>query len=226
MLLVSGHYALVYDVLPSLPDAAEVAAHWQLAPEANVALPKSRHAVITFDNLKVHACASDGVAAMTSVQGRSDIPAGWVSRRYGELVPAPQLICDIRAGVRKVAFVFSVAGQQDEDPPQVEIADDGEEHCVIGVRYGRRRDFVVIGGFSGCLPGSSCDVNMRGDILWLRFEEGRCLEMRGLGLQDIASETLGIELRGITSTMMQSVWRTIVRDERITGISGQWRRAT
>lgn len=226
LLHVPGCYALVYDALPPLPHAAELAEHWQLAPEAKVALPKDRRAVIRLDNLEVHACASDGIAAITCVQGRSQIAAGWVSRRYGELAPAPQLICGIRAEVRRLAFVFSIAGQQDEGPARVEIVDEKEERCIIAVRYSRRCDFVLLGGFAGCLPGSSCDLQVQGDILWLRFEEDSCREVRGLGLHHVSSEALGVELGGVKSSTMQSIWRTIVREENDTGISGQWRRAT
>lgn len=225
VLCVAGRYAIVYDHLPALPNDADIACHWQFAPEADVTLLQDRQATIALDDCTAYLCASDGLAALDAVRGCGDPPAGWVSRRYGEITPASQLICRLEAGARKLGFVFGLAGE-DKSPPRLQILDTGEASIIVEVRRGQCCDLVVIGGYAGSLAGQSCNIDVRGQILWLGLEGNRCIEMRALGLQHLSSEALGLEMAVGRSTAMQGNWSTVACEESISGLSGQWRRTT
>jgi hypothetical protein len=225
VLYVPGHYALVYDRLPDLPAGADVACHWQLAPEAQVSLAGGREAAITLDGLMAHICASSGLAGLDCVRGCGDPPAGWVSRRYGEATPAPQLICRIESGIRRVVFTLGLA-DKGEGPPQLEILDAPAGSLAIEVRQGRSRDIAVIGDFAGSLADHACDIEVQGQVLWLRFENDCCLELRALGLERLSSTTLGLELAPGRSSAVGSQWRIVAGEEGNNGFDGKWIRTT
>src|SRR3546814_4522964 len=82
VLRVAGWPTLVYDRPPGLPCDAEVACHWQLAPEAVVARRAARQVTADLGGVSAYLCASEGVAAMDCASGSPSPGAGWLSRRY------------------------------------------------------------------------------------------------------------------------------------------------
>src|SRR3546814_9987022 len=62
VLRVAGWPTLVYDRPPGLPCDAEVACHWQLAPEAVVARRAARQVTADLGGVSAYLCASEGVA--------------------------------------------------------------------------------------------------------------------------------------------------------------------
>jgi hypothetical protein len=223
VLCVPGDYALVYDRLPNLPAGADVACHWQLAPEAQVSLVGGREAAITLNGLRAHICASSGLAGLDCVRGCSDPPAGWVSRRYGEATPAPQLICRIEAGTRSLVFALGLT-DKGKSLPQLEILDAGARGLAVEVRQGRIRDIAVIGDFAGSLEDQGCDIEVQAQVLWLRFEDDRCLELRALGLERLSSVALGFELASGRSNAVASQWRIVAGQDGDKGFDGRWGR--
>jgi hypothetical protein len=219
---VPRRYMLIYDCLPALPSAANVACHWQFAPEADIASLQGRKAVVACKDMAAYLCASNGIAALDARRGRSEPPAGWVSRRYGELTPAPQLICQVEPGARNVAFACGLASEEG-DPPDVSVVDGGEGGPVIEVRHGGLLDVFVIGRFAGCLRGQFCDIDVRGEIAWLQFEGEYCLEVRGLGLRHFSSKALSLELEADGLKAMQIGWCAVASERGVEGLSGQWR---
>jgi hypothetical protein len=225
MVCVPGRYAIVYDRLPAMPDGADIACHWQLAPEADVTVVQDKRATIRLGDTAAYLCASDGTASLAVVRGREAPPGGWVSRRYGGIEPASQLICQLGAGTDKVAFGFGFA-ERDEDPPRLQVRDVGAERIMVEIWHSDRCDVVVIGGYAGRLATQSCDVDVCSEVLWLRFEEERCVEMRALGLRYFSSDVLGLKIRAGESSAAQSFWTTLASEESVGELNGRWRRTS
>lgn len=223
VICVPGRYAIVYDLLPATPAGADIACHWQFAPEADVTVRQDKRATIRFDDFDAYFCSSDDVVSPAAFRGQNDPPAGWVSRRYGEIEPAAQLICRLEAGTRKVAFIFGPA-EMGEDPPRLQMLEAGEGSAILEIRRGESCDIVVVGGYAGSLADQACDIEVRGQVLWLGFEEKRCIEMRALGLRHLSSEILGLEIDAGGSSATQGNWSTLAREGGTSGLNGQWRR--
>ena len=225
VLRLPGRYALVYDRLPALPEGEELACHWQFAPEAVVAVRSSRQVAASLCGLSAYLCASEGVAAADSVKGRQSPAAGWVSRRYGQLEAAPQVICRLRPGASAVAFVIGHIGSG-EAPPQVEVPAVGADGLAVVVRQGDSQGIAIFGRFCGALEGGSLDIDFDGEVLWLGLRGDRCVEARALGLHRLSSEALGLELADVGEQRDPAGWRRLAVGSDSGGLCGHWSAAS
>ena len=92
------------------------------------------------------------------------------------------------------------------------------------MRQGRIRDIAVIGDFAGSLEDQGCDIEVQAQVLWLRFEDDRCLELRALGLERLSSVALGFELASGRSNAVASQWRIVAGQDGDKGFDGRWER--
>jgi hypothetical protein len=220
VLRVPGRYALIYDRLPDLPGEADLACHWQFAAEATVSLPSQRQASAAFDGSSTYLCASRGIAAIELAEGRQAPAAGWLSHRYGELAPAPQLICRVRPGTRTLAFVIGASG--DRPLPEVEIVTARGEGTVVALHQGEAGAFCIFGRTAARLQDRDLDIDFDGDVLWLAFDGRRCCEMRTLGMRRIMSRSLGLDLTAAEGGESGAGWHYIVCEAGAGGLSGRW----
>src|SRR3546814_14965171 len=108
VLRVAGWPTLVYDRPPGLPCDAEVACHWQLAPEAVVARRAARPVTEDLAGVSAYLFASEGVAALACASGSPSPRADLLSLRYGELGPAPPHNCRLKPKLRTTTFPTSL----------------------------------------------------------------------------------------------------------------------
>lgn len=216
-----GLYTLVYDRLPTLPTEAVVAFHWQLAPEVE-AIPRSGNEVsFAVDGLLGYFCASEGVAPLRITRGLQAPPAGWVSRRYGELTAAAQLRWPLRADTQTVAFVFGLEESGSRSRMvRVLLADD--EGVVVALQHGACRDVVAVGHVRPGMAGLQVDLSVQARVLWLRMEGERCRQIRALGLRALSSEKLGLRLVPSATASGLDGWRCVAGEASAQGISGLW----
>jgi hypothetical protein len=220
VLRVPGRYALVYDRLPLSPGEADLACHWQFAPEAAVAVRSDRQAVAELQGLAAYLCASEGITAIECAKGRQAPAAGWLSRRYGQLQPAPQLICSVQPGTSAVAFIIGLSGG--ENLPAVEVIAADDEGIAIAVHQAGTGALCVFGRYCGRLQDRAVDLDYDGDVLWLAFTGDRCTEMRTLGMRRIASDSLGLELTAAEPQRDCAGWHRLAGDARDGGLCGRW----
>lgn len=220
VLRLPGRYTLVYDRLLHRPGATELACHWQFAPEARVVLRSPRQAIAKLSGLTAYLCASEGIAAIDCVKGRQEPAAGWLSRRYGQLQAAPQLLCSLRPGTRTVAFIIGL--DDSEDLPAVAVLADEAEGTVITLRHGESVTLCVFGRYCGRLPDPAVDLDYDGDVLWLAFAGDSCSELRTLGLRRLASDSLGFQLAAADVKRDCPGWRRLVGDVGAEGLCGRW----
>lgn len=220
VLRVPGHFVLIYDRVPDLPDNADLACHWQFAPEAALSLSSPRQVAATLEGASFYLCASESIAGIDVAEGRQAPAAGWVSRRYGELEPAPQVICRLQRGSRAAAFAIGAAGNR--PLPEVEVLAVSEEGTVIGLRQGEATAICVLGGTKVLLQERGLDIDFDGEVLWLSFTKGRCGEMRTLGMRRVASESLALSLTGTKGTRDCAGWHCTVAEATSDRLSGLW----
>lgn len=220
VLRLPGRYTLIYDRIPPLPAEADLACHWQFAPEAAVTLHPGRRALAELPSLSVYLGASEGVEAMSCVCGQPLPPAGWVSRRYGQVQAAPQLICRVSPQSKAVAFL--IGRRHGEEAPAVEVAVAGEEGLAVTLRQGDTSVVCLFGRFSGRIEHIPAHLDFDGDALWLAFAGDSCRELRTLGLRRFASSCLGLELTAAEPQQPQSGWLCLEAAPAAAGLSGRW----
>ncbi|WP_193369761.1 heparinase II/III domain-containing protein [Pelagibius marinus] len=220
ILRIPGRYTLVYDLPPSLPDDADLACHWQFAPQAAVSLPSSRRAAVRLDGRTAYFCASQGIASMNCIAGQKEPPAGWVSRRYGQIEAAPQLICRLQPGAAAVAFAVGLCGG--EGPPHLEVPAAGDTGISIVVRQEERCAIAVFGRLSTVLQNPFLDIEFDGEGLWLELAGDSVLQLRALGLRRLTSSSLGLALGAADPEATPPAWLRLVHRADRGGLCGHW----
>ncbi len=222
MLQVFGHYSLVYDRLPPLAEDAAAAFHWQFAPEAEVSLGEGRQVSARFGDFAVRFAASAGLGPLECVKGRSDPPAGWVSRGYGQLAAAPQVICPLQAGARDLAFAFALTGEN-AAPLEVEVVAAAGDGLLIEVCRGGHRGIACFGSVAASRETLSFDLDFAGEALWLDFEDGVCREVRALGVMKLRSAELGFDVAAEAARLPRG-WQAERGSFAGAGLCLRWRR--
>lgn len=220
VLHVSGHGTLIYDRLPQLPTGAKVSCHWQLAPEAEVAIDGNGRVSIEVAGLSAFMCAGGDLAGLDCPKGQSDPPAGWISRSYGRLQPASQMIGRLASQGRNLAFLLG-ARDNDDALPSIAILASEQDSLLLDVEWGVRRGIACIGSLSCTKPSLPFDLEFEGALLWLDITGGACREIRALGLRRLRSSVLGMDLvAGVTPA--PGHWRLLKDQGGIHEIDGQW----
>jgi hypothetical protein len=218
---IAGYYSLVYDRLPSIPPRANLFSRWQFAPEAEISLDEGG-ALASFAARNAFFVTAGAIAAIDCVRGRTDPPAGWVSRNYGRLQSAPQLICRVADDARDLVHLF---GSQDpnEPIPSIMIRSADGAGIVVEIRRNNHRGVVCIGTTAMALGEVPFDLDFTGDVLWLDFDGATCREFRAVGLIRLTSSVLGIDLQ-VDSTADAPIvnWQPLERRQEGDRISGRW----
>jgi hypothetical protein len=220
VLRLPGHHTLVYDRPPETAEAVGLACHWQFAPEVVVESRPGRHLAMTLPGMSGFFATSRGIATIDVVRGRREPPAGWVSRRYGQVQAAPQAICRLEPGADAVAFAF---GHSDgEDFPEVEVLAADTDGLAVMLQRRNLREYAVFGRFAGEVVGSTQSLEFDGQALWLTFRGEHCLQVRALGLHLLSSPALGLEL-GRSAPLQESTgWTCIAIEAGEGGLCGHW----
>jgi hypothetical protein len=218
---IAGHYSVVYDRLPSISPRANLFSRWQFAPEAEISLDGGA-ALARLAIRNAFFVTAGAVAAIDCVRGRTDPPAGWVSRNYGRLQSAPQLICRIADDARDLVHAFG-SHDPNEPIPSITIRNADEAGIVVEIRRNNHRGVVCIGTTAMPLGKLPFDLDFTGDVLWLAFDGTRCREFRAVGLARLTSSALGIDLQvnSIADSPIAN-WRPLERRQEGDRINGRW----
>ena len=166
---------LVYDVLPPSVTASACSFGFQLAPGCSVELGASRVSIATGE-ATLALVGSAGLSTPTRLEGSVSPPGGWVSPRYGELIPAPQVRFGAVGKQRLTAFALH-DGSRTENL-RVDARSIGEDGIRLDVRNGSRSDTLVLNLRGSAQSIRTDGLEFRGDLLWARREDGRATELR------------------------------------------------
>jgi hypothetical protein len=172
---VHGGYWLVYDLVPDALRSKGVSIGLQFAPGARVERGEDGTLSAAAGPARCRIALSAGLEAPRVLVGSMDPLAGWVSPRYGELVPAPQLRA--RIGVRGAPCGFVLQVESDASCVIDDAAARGNS-LAFRVKDGAFTDLLVVRTTDDDLPLAAWDAVSTGAIAWLRTRDGEVVECR------------------------------------------------
>jgi hypothetical protein len=214
-----GQYTLVYDQLPPLPPETDISCHWQLAPEVEASVIDGGLSSIRLVAATAFICVDNNHVVMSCAKGQVDPMAGWVSRSYGRIQAAPQLIANLTSPTRNLAFLFGLE-PGDNETPAVEMRYMEQSGLLIEIRWGHHRGIVCIGNVSIRQALLPFDLDFRGDVLWLGTRNDTPYEIRALGLQALHSKALNLDL--IPGASAGENWCLADYQTEDVGVSARW----
>jgi hypothetical protein len=190
---VRGRYWLVYDLLPepAMVDQAWLSLH--LSPDASVRKLGDRVAIIAVAGAQLAVTASQGVRAMEWVKGGRRPEGGWISPRYGQLVPAAVCRVATTAGPPVVATLLESASSGWK-PPTVDVDRTGTG--AVGMRITRDDavEYVLVSRDASMQQVSLFGIDFKGSVLWLYAEGTRPRELRAMAASEVSSKSLDFSL--------------------------------
>jgi hypothetical protein len=175
---VAGEYQVVYDILPISDSGSRRNFGFQFAPECKVS-HLGRRTIRAENNREAFLLVgSPGLAEPVILSGSSSPLGGWVSRRYGELVPAPQVRFEVKQESSAAAFLLSPGDFLDGAAIEVHpIVANGVQITIV---VGTREDTLLINFKSTDEEIRSSDLTFRGRLVWVRSIAGKPSRMRWL----------------------------------------------
>jgi hypothetical protein len=189
---VHGEYFVIWTALPEgmPPDGARLLL--QLAPGTD--LSSRRH------NLKLErasvameiACSSELVREATQF-GTENPVGGWVSPRFSEMLPAPQLVLRTRGENRLSAILFRRFGGNSVSSIACAMTEEGAS--VIRIEAAESSDLLVLNiRRADGIPLPLDEGWFDGAALWLRESTGGALAIRSLATRMIRLAKRGVAL--------------------------------
>ncbi|MCP5300257.1 MAG: heparinase II/III family protein [Chromatiaceae bacterium] len=194
---VSGELWLILDTLPSY--RATDAGCWyglQFAPEIDVDCDGAATAVVKRDGATIVSLTHcPRLHSPDLLYSSRDPLGGFVSLRYGELTPAPQLRYHMANDAGACAMLLRV-GASDTRARIVEALGQPDGGQCIRIEMGSVEDwFIFQPGEPVVWQTSSGPLAFDGRLLWLRCEQGRLMLLRWLLGRSVTFNALGVRLR-------------------------------
>jgi hypothetical protein len=137
---------------------------------------------------------SPGLAEPHLLAGSVSPPGGWVSRRYGELVPATQARFEIEPPSTATAFLLKPGGFSKAASVALEaISSHG---LRIEIAVGNFEDTLLVNLRSPDDELDSGDMRFRGRLAWVRSADGKPSQLRWLNGSFLDSAPHRITVRG------------------------------
>jgi len=190
---VRDEYFLVWTALPAgvAIDAARFL--FQLAPGTEVK-PGRRSLKFKHSGASMDVAYSPGLEHEATRQGSDDPVSGWVSPRYGEIAPAPQVAFRATDGKRFSAMLFRRSDRPRVSSLSCEVIANGAG--VIRVEGTGFSDLVVVNVASSRGQAVSLDQgSFDGEALWMRETTAGALALRSLATRAVGLQQHGIDLR-------------------------------
>jgi hypothetical protein len=172
---VHGAYWLVYDLVPDALRSQGVSIGLQFAPEARVESGEDGTLTAASAGARCRIALSAGLEAPRVLTGSMEPLAGWVSPRYGELVPAPQLRARVGAGGAPCGFVLQV---ESDASCAIDDAVAYGSSLAFRVKDGAFVDLLIVRTTDDDLPLAAWGVVSTSAVAWLRTRDGEVLECR------------------------------------------------
>lgn len=177
---LSGHYWLIYDLLPREMRTGKAWMSLQFAPSMSVAQQNGRVTVMNGKELTCTVALSEGYENAVVYTGSREPVAGWVSPRYGEIVASPQLRARVSDGQKSFGFILKVSSDEIIDT-EIEAYHSGPSSIAYKISDGAATDFVLIRTVDGDGDLSAWDLTFDGDLIWLRLVDDQICSLRSCG---------------------------------------------
>ena len=178
---IEGHYWVVYDIAPNGSHAHGASIGLQFAPGTQAAVVAGTTVEAVNGDAKCRIALSKSLSGASLRTGSIDPLGGWVSPRYGEIVPAPQLIADISPGGDACAFALQASPAEATDW-SIDAEMRGESWLAFRMKDGPFVDFLLVRTCDDGRSMAAWDVEFDGALVWLRTLEGEpsdCQQSQG-----------------------------------------------
>lgn len=192
---VHGEYWLIIDTYPTvMTHHGPMHYGFQLAQGVNLRV----------DDRAVTARGSADGACVTLVgstdrdvpnvfEGSVDPLAGWVSPRYGELKPAPQVRFSGGSDDGLSCFFLRI-GVPDVEQPEIRVVPVTQDVFAVHVDGNKRRDVLLYGGATSTQAEIRYDgLSFKGRCMWLRREDDGSVDLRTVGASHVRRYIDGVE---------------------------------
>jgi hypothetical protein len=189
---VGGHYWLVYDVLPPAAIAANAWLGLHFPHDASVCRQSERALVATIGDAKLRVASSQGAQRVELFKGARTPLAGWISPRYGELVPAPACRVATTGGAVALATLFEPV-PSGIAAPTIDLQQTVSGGLALQITRENRLDYLLLSRRDTSLRTEGFGIDFEGSALWLRVH-GRVAELRTLAGRRASSKSLGFSV--------------------------------
>jgi hypothetical protein len=175
---VREEYFVVYDLLGLAIPKEGRHFGFQFSPDVDVGRFGARGLRAQRNNESLVLVGSSNLAEPLSLVGSRDPLGGWVSRRYGELQPAPQARFGLSPETTTAAFLLRTA----ESPKStaIEVKELGTVGIRIAVSLGEIEDTLLLNLGSSEAELHVDDIRFTGELLWIRSRRGNPSALRWL----------------------------------------------
>lgn len=189
VLQVQGEYWLVNDLLPAGNGAASIG--WQFHAQAEVAQTGAATLRVNLPHavLSLAMCGGDGRLAL--LKGSLDPLGGWLSPRYGELLPAPMARWNVTLDQPCALGTLLMPGSL---TPTIESTLLSDKGVAYRIGLGADTDYVLLAHDAACAM-EYAGIHFTGRALWLRSRNGRPIEVRWLEGVSLEWPEQGLHLR-------------------------------
>lgn len=198
VLHVPGEYWILYDVPPRPVLGQGRSFGFQLAPECDVDNLDEHRVAIQRDGKMLCVTGSPGLLPALVLRGSRRPLGGWVSRGYGQLLPAPQLRFAVRDEVAATAFLLRPAPERFRDENtaiEVETLETGG--LQLRVTVGRAEDTLLLNFRSPDIELCSRGVSFLGELARLRARSGKPEILHWLNGRSFAWPERGLAIESI-----------------------------
>ncbi|MBK7674435.1 MAG: alginate lyase family protein [Candidatus Accumulibacter sp.] len=182
---IGGHYWVIYDLVPNSIRVMEGASiGLQFAPGSRTSIADGPVIDVTLGGQGCRICLSGGFRDPKLLVGSTKPLAGWVSPRYGELVPAPQLRARIAPGGDPCGFVIQAS--RGEGMSCSIVAEMVGNFCIAFRMVDREFvDVLLVRTSTSDSLMAAWDVEFGGALAWLRMVEDEIVDCRLAGVGEL-----------------------------------------
>lgn len=177
---IEGHYWLVYDVLPEGVQAPATSIGLQFACGTTVSSGDGKTVDVTIGEASCRVALGAGFAEPRLLIGSTNPLGGWVSPRYGEMLPAPQLRVAMVKGGGPFGFVLQAAGEA-AATCAITAGMSGDSWIAFRIVDGGFTDVLLVRTSNSEAPMAAWDIEFDGSLIWLRVADGKLTEWRSTG---------------------------------------------
>jgi hypothetical protein len=190
---VRGEYFLVYNLIGVAALAEGVVLPLQLDQRARV-LSQQSHCieVAVDDHVGARIVYSEELELSEQCVGKDDPPGGWVSPRYGELLPATQLLFRPRPDATVSAFAFYLNPALANAAISCQASGSSLAFKIEGANF---CDVVLVNPLLPQAPISYFGIEFRGRLLWLRTGQANKPQVRVLDAISCDAPYCGVQLQ-------------------------------
>jgi hypothetical protein len=217
---------VVYDLVADHVNLTDVSFAFQLEPGSCVSGEHERAVRVDAKGEELWIVPSSGLQKPSVHLGEVDPIRGWVSQRYGELLPAPQLWFRSAATGRGTAFVLA-DGRAGPLCRSIGVACGDDGTTAIEIAWADCTDRIVVGGRTA--PCRAFEGEFDGTLFWLRHRGSELVALRWLDARSVRLPVVSLAIcseRRVESLGLQMTPTGLHVTGNAEGVTIQWPRGT